>query len=123
MLKLVLVASAVLSLSAPVVLADSPWYRIVPVPNAPGCKVLADPSGRPIQQRYESGGARIYAIGGKACPERFPGDNYATISTARSITTDGNFARIITKTRKLVVTRGGTGSNYTFAINKLDVPR
>ncbi|EPE94413.1 hypothetical protein [Rhizobium grahamii] len=123
MFKLVLVASATLSLSAAVGLADSPWYRIIPVPNAPGCKVLADANGRPIQQRYESGGARIYGLGGKACPERFPGENYATISTARSITTDGNFARIVTKTRKLVVTRGGTGSNYTFAINKLDVPR
>ncbi|WP_431323903.1 hypothetical protein [Rhizobium sp. YTU87027] len=123
MLRLFLVACALLSLSVPNVLADSPWYRIIPVPNAPGCKVLADPSGRPIQQRYEKGGARIYAIGGKACPEKFPGENYATISTARSITTDGNFARITTKTRKLVVTRGGTGNNYTFAINKLDVPR
>ncbi|MBZ9793054.1 hypothetical protein K9B32_23605 [Rhizobium sp. 3T7] len=123
MLRLFLAASALLSLSVPGVLADSPWYQIIPVPNAPGCKVLADASGRPIQQRYEKGGARIYAIGGKACPEKFPGESYATISTARSITTEGNFARIITKTRKLVVTRGGTGNNYTFAINKLDVPR
>ncbi|MDQ0559254.1 hypothetical protein QO004_001032 [Rhizobium mesoamericanum] len=123
MLRLFLVASTLLSLSVPSALADSPWYRIIPVPNAPGCKVLADANGRPIQQRYEKGGARIYATGGKACPQKFPGESYATISTARSITTDGNFARIITKTRKLVVSRGGTGSNYTFAINKLDIPR
>ncbi|MEK1895464.1 MAG: hypothetical protein AAAB20_19700 [Rhizobium sp.] len=123
MLRLFLVVSALLSLSVPYALADSPWYRIIPVPNAPGCKVLADPNGRPIQQRYEKGGARIYAIGGKACPEKFPGESYATISTARSITTDGNFARIITKTRKLVVSRGGTGNHYQFAINKLDAVR
>ncbi|OWV97499.1 hypothetical protein ATY81_08755 [Rhizobium sp. R72] len=123
MSRLFLVTSALLSLSVSNVFADSPWYRIIPVPNAPGCKVLADAGGRPIQQHYEKGGARIYAIGGKACPDKFPGENYATISTARSITTDGNFARITTKTRKLVVTRAGTGSNYTFAINKLDVPR
>jgi len=121
MSKLFLVVCILLSFSETCALAASQWYQLLPVPNAPGCKVLADPNGRPIQQRYESGGARMYAIGGKACPQRFPGESYATISTARSITTDGNFARIITKTRKLVVTRAGTGNNYTFAINKLDV--
>ncbi len=123
MLRLSLVASALLSLSVLSAFGDSPWYRMIPVPNAPGCNVLADPSGRPILQRYEKGGTRMYGIGGKACPEKFPGIDSAKISIARSITTDGNFARITTRTRKLVVTRAGTGSNYQFAVNKLDVPR
>ncbi len=89
MLRLSLVVSVLLSLSVPYAFADSPWYRLFRYQTRRSCKVLADPNGRPIQQRYETGGARIYAIGGKACPKKFPGESYATISTARSITTDG----------------------------------
>jgi hypothetical protein len=121
-LKIVLSASVISLLCASSALADSPWYQIMPVPNAPECKVLADASGTPIQRRFDKGGARIYAIGGKACPASFPGNDEATISKARSITLDGNFARIITKTRKYVVSRAGSGSRYDFSSFKLDVP-
>lgn len=123
MLKLFFVASSILACSTCCVSAASPWYQLLSVPNAPGCQVLADPGGRPIQQRYNSGGARIYAVGGKACPKKFPGEDYATISTARSISLDGNFARIITKTRKLVVSRTGSGNRYEFSAFKLDALR
>ncbi len=120
MWKSAFVLSLSLSLPAFSAHADSPWYQLLPVPNAPECKVLADPRGQPIQRRFDKGGARIYAIGGKACPPSFPGNDYAKISTARTITMDGNFARIITKTRKYVVSRSGSGNHYDFSSFKLD---
>jgi hypothetical protein len=123
MFKIALAASAISLFSVSSALADSVWYQIMPVPNAPECKVLADSSGTPIQRRFDKGGARIYAIGGKACPANFPGNGEATISKARSITLDGNFARIITKTRKYVVSRAGSGNRYDFSTFKLDAPK
>jgi hypothetical protein len=58
-------------------LSDGIWYQIMPVPNAPECKVLANLSDTPIQRRFDKGGARIYAIGGTACPDSFSGNDEA----------------------------------------------